>query len=108
MTARAHPPPLPPTDGHIALLLASDRFDGLIRPSDGHAVAVRAVVRQEGLMAHERRPEIDEQIGVVTIGEPGSQRLVVGIRTVHGSGNISTFGERKDEGKGDASSDSVA
>jgi hypothetical protein len=59
-------------------------------------------------MADEGRPEIKQKTGVVTVGETWSQGPVVETSATHETGNIDTFGERKDEGEKDASSHSAA
>jgi hypothetical protein len=90
-------PPMPPTEGHIALLLASGLLNGLIKAFDGYAFVVRGVARKVPFLAEKAKPEINEKTGVVTVKETWLQRPVVEIRAVDDSGEIVTFGEKKDE-----------
>jgi hypothetical protein len=82
-------PPLPLAHGHIALLLASGKLDGAVRPRNEPAHVVRGTARKDTYLASQTEDEAPD--GSVIHKTTYSERIVLTIRAVGPDGTIKTF-----------------
>ncbi len=84
-------PPLPLSQGHVVLVLASGEFDGLIEPEGEPPHALRGTTCKVPERKDDQCEESVDEEGRVTYKEVVCQRRVLTIRTVDTSGIIRTF-----------------
>jgi hypothetical protein len=82
-------PPLPPGDGHLAMLIASGHLDGVIRAPGEPPHVVRGTSRKEKWLAGQEQTT-DAKGSKVTV-EDWQERVVNLVRTAEQDGTLRTF-----------------
>jgi Uncharacterised methyltransferase family (DUF6094) len=82
-------PPLPLAHGHIALLLASGKLDGIVRPKNEPPHVVRGTARKVEYLSNQSKEEGND--GAVITKTTYSEKIVLTIRAVGADGTIRTF-----------------
>jgi hypothetical protein len=82
-------PPLPLANGHIALLLASGKLDGLVCPDKEPPHVVRGTARKQQYLASQEEDEKPD--GAIVTKTTYSEKILLTIRALGKDGSIKTF-----------------
>jgi len=82
-------PPLPLSNGHIALLLASGTLDGIVRPPHDLPHVVRGTARKEQYL--DEVQENENADGSTTVKSIYQEKIVLTIRAVDTTGELHTY-----------------
>lgn len=96
--------PLPPGEGHLALLLASGQLNGLVCPPGESPHVVRGTVRKEEFVKAKTKEHSTDKAVTKTVF---SERIVLTVRAVWPDGQIRTFTDKLDKA-GDHGTDGVS
>jgi hypothetical protein len=82
-------PPLSLSKGHVALLLAGGKLDGMVRPEGERPHVVRGTARKEKYLADVS--ESENENGSRTVRETYAERIILTVRAVASDGVIHTW-----------------